>query len=338
VAAAISATSPDFTVHLGDIYRMGLSREVQRNFLGKGPHSVKWPKGAVGTLTVPGNHEYQAGGDAFFDEVLPAMEVVSNGLPGPQKTSFFCLENEHWRVIGLDTGNESVHQFGLEFFWHALNRVWLIKKIPWVQDHKTWLPGAEIDWLDEVLASEQTKPVGLIFMSHHQVYTALDSRGGNPKPGKQVANLLPDGREVLWFHGHGHIQGTYKMQRLRGADGFSVAARAVGHGSDVDPVNLGRIKRKIREYQLEYVDNRGNLKAPKGESKSPHNGFAVLTFGGSELEVEYFTLKADSDEVERVLSESWSVQEGVLEGPRYREHLIDEDFITPDWIAENLSG
>jgi hypothetical protein len=35
-----------------------------------------------------------SGGEAYFNVVLKAF-----GQPQP----FFCLENEHWRLIGLDT-------------------------------------------------------------------------------------------------------------------------------------------------------------------------------------------------------------------------------------------
>lgn len=326
VAAAMEAGRPDFTVHLGDIYPVGRSADVRRNFLGMGADGVRWPEGLVGTLALPGNHEYQSGGHAFFDEVLPAMHIVVDGRSQPQRTSFFCLENVHWRVIGLDTGNESVHRFGKEAFFHLLNKIPFINRLAWVQDHKTWLPETEMEWLRDVLASERDDPRGLIFMSHHQVYTALDRRGGNPKPGKQVASLLPPGREAIWFHGHGHIQGTYRMQRLRGAaNDFSLAARAVGHGSDVDPVNLQQLRRRICQYQLEYVDNRGDPKAKK--IKSPHNGFAVLTFRGPELEVRYFTLRSVTDEVETVMAERWTVSEGVLTGPDYGEVLAHQDIV-----------
>ena len=333
VSAAMKATHPHFTMHLGDIYRAGLSDEVRRNFLGFGAGSVKWPDGSVGTLALPGNHEYLAGGAAFFDEVLPAMKVPGFGRPEPQKTSFFCLQNEQWRIIGLDTGSKSVHRFGMEMIIQLLTKVPVINRIPLIWDLKTWLPRSLMTWLEGVLADEADHPRGLIFMSHHQVYTALDGRGPNPKPGKQIAKLLGSERQAIWFHGHGHIQGTYGMQPLAGsAKNLSVAARAIGHGSDVDPVTLSKIKNRAEKYHLEFVDNRrsANTKHKKGESESPHNGFAVLTFEGPQLAVDYFTLKADSDGIELVLSESWTVDnKGCLTGPEYTNVLDHEDFITP---------
>jgi hypothetical protein len=254
------------------------------------------------------------------------MEITSGARKHAQRSSFFCLQNEFWRVIGLDTGNESVHRWAKEYFFHLLNRLPLLKNLEWVQGLKTWLPEVEMDWLSEVLETEEEKPRGLIFMTHHQVYTALDGRGPNPKPGEQVGALLP-GREAIWFHGHGHIQATYRMQALARAKDFAVAARAIGHGSDVDPVKLDRIGKRIRRYGLEYVDNRGTPKAKKGEVKSPHNGYAVSTFRGPALSVDYFTLQRASDKTEKVLSEAWTVNKGVLSGPTYEVHLQDNKLV-----------
>ena len=41
-----------------------------------------------------GNHEMNAGGVGYFQEVLPAWG---------QPASFFCLRNAHWKLIALDT-------------------------------------------------------------------------------------------------------------------------------------------------------------------------------------------------------------------------------------------
>ena len=41
-----------------------------------------------------GNHEMYCGGEYYFNVVMKAFN---------QPQSFFCLQNDHWRVIGLDT-------------------------------------------------------------------------------------------------------------------------------------------------------------------------------------------------------------------------------------------
>ena len=60
-----------------------------------------------------GNHEMYALGKAYFKIMLQTlgMREPSTGQVRPQKASFFCLENEHWRIIGLDTGYNSVRRY-----------------------------------------------------------------------------------------------------------------------------------------------------------------------------------------------------------------------------------
>jgi hypothetical protein len=47
-----------------------------------------------------------ARGFGYFDHILPALAI--RGGPGGQRASYFCLENDHWRIIGLDTAYNSV--------------------------------------------------------------------------------------------------------------------------------------------------------------------------------------------------------------------------------------
>ena len=99
VADAIRAHSPDVAIHLGDVYYSGTKDEFRDYFLG--PRC--WPRGTLGetrggargTYALNGNHEMYSGGAGYFRRALPAFG---------QETSYFCLENAHWRIIGLDTG------------------------------------------------------------------------------------------------------------------------------------------------------------------------------------------------------------------------------------------
>ena len=61
----LSNTAYDWTIHLGDIYYIGLDTEIQSNFLGNISHiidnppvkGVTWPIGRLGTFVHMGNHE-----------------------------------------------------------------------------------------------------------------------------------------------------------------------------------------------------------------------------------------------------------------------------------------
>src|SRR5260370_37392987 len=107
--------APHYTVHLGDIYYVGEKDEVEGTCLGQQPADksftpCRWPLGSVGSFALNGNHEMYALGNAYFDVFLPTlgMRTTVGGNPSGQKASFLCLENDFWRVIGLDTGYNSI--------------------------------------------------------------------------------------------------------------------------------------------------------------------------------------------------------------------------------------
>ena len=121
VSKLIISFKPHYSIHLGDVYYVGSRHEVDENFLGiKNPRNsyepCLWPNGSHGSFALNGNHEMYARGFAYFDRILPTLGLVSHGKPCGQKASFFCLENEYWRIIGLDTAYDSVGWPLLEYF------------------------------------------------------------------------------------------------------------------------------------------------------------------------------------------------------------------------------
>ena len=115
----IEAWRPHYSIHLGDVYYVGDPAEVGANFLGiPNPRyqfaPCKWPLGSEGAFALNGNHEMYALGYGYFDHILPKLGV--RGSPHGQRASYFCLENDHWRIIALDTSYNSVGAPILEHF------------------------------------------------------------------------------------------------------------------------------------------------------------------------------------------------------------------------------
>lgn len=164
---------PHYTIHLGDIYYVGLPSEIQHCCLGVKPdwadQGVRWPIGQHGSWTIPGNHELYSRGFGYWDYFLPAVGLFNpEDLTRPvqsQKTSYWVLENDHWRIIGLDTGYDSYSLL-------AVNNL-AIK-----------LPPALIDWLRNVIGlhPQMTDKRGLIFFSHHQVLSAWNEKPNTGEP------------------------------------------------------------------------------------------------------------------------------------------------------------
>src|SRR5262245_31827441 len=152
-ALGMMKSKPHFTIHLGDIYYVGDELSVLENCLGvDNPKTqyapVLWPIGERGSFALNGNHEMYANGRPYFERFLPRLGLRTQGGMAGQVTSFFCLQNEHWRIIGLDT---AYHSRG----WPLIG---LIKEPSCRLDEKL------LTWLREVVRPQDDKR-GLILLS-----------------------------------------------------------------------------------------------------------------------------------------------------------------------------
>lgn len=265
VAERIKKRDPHFTLHLGDIYFVGDPAEVRENFLGlaspsSGYTPCRWPHGRDGAFALNGNHEMYARGIGYFDLALPTLGMTAEGKGKPQKASFFCLQNEHWRVIALDTGYNSV---GLPLLEQLIAP-------------DCALPDPLLAWLRDGLKQKDDKR-GIVLLSHHQYYSRFEDC--YVKPAEQLAEFIA--RPVLWLWGHEHRLAIYDKRRL--GVGIEAYGRCVGHGGM--PVALPPDRPAHPEIPVEFVDSRPY--ANHEGLKIGVNGFAALTFEGDTLEMEY---------------------------------------------------
>jgi hypothetical protein len=284
VAEIMRAFDPHFTLHLGDVYYVGGREEVEANCLGapsEGYQGVEWPLGSVGSFALNGNHEMYARGFGYFEVLLPRLGM----RPGPsepprgQAASYFCLENDWWRLLALDTGYNSI-------------------SFPIVEDlfePSAKLRPEEVRWVREVVQPGRDKR-GLILLTHHQYYS--DFEGQFRKPAQQMARFLD--RPVIWYWGHEHRLAVYGLYGRR----LQAWGRCVGHGGMANE----RKPPARRKYGLVLYDDRPYPPLPE----VTYNGLLNLSFRGPTLHVDY----RDVDNTQ-LLTESWSVdvETGKLEGP-----------------------
>ena len=93
----IPSLTPDYTIHLGDVYYAGTggfldSDEEVSNFV------ANWPTGSKGSFMLNSNHEMYSGAQGFFAKGLKAPSFSAQ-----QNTSYFAIQSQKWMIIGLDT-------------------------------------------------------------------------------------------------------------------------------------------------------------------------------------------------------------------------------------------
>ncbi len=213
----IAKRKADYMIHLGDIYYAGQEDEVDARFINILPKSPNLKR----RFALNGNHEMYGGGHGYFEKVLPKFG---------QPASYFCLVNDNWRIIGLDTAYKD-------------------------QD----LKDPQLDWLKDLVAPADGRKN--IVLSHHQLFSCFEDV--NARLLKKVGPLLDTGKIHAWFWGHEHSHIVYKKHR-------GVLARCIGHGAipSFPPgkdfkhpeFKVQFVNRRLREDSLQGVNGFAALK------------------------------------------------------------------------------
>ena len=277
IGVLIEKRKPDYTIHLGDTYFVGMKEEMRVNFIDE---NSSWYRGKSGSFSLMGNHEMYSRGISYFRDLLPTLGIYSEEKKKytGQKASYFCLENEHWRIISLDTGYNSVG----------------IPLIEYIFKPKCEFHDDIIDWLKNTLDLKNDKR-GLILMTHHQYCSAFEEE--YKKPAEQLAAIIGGEREVLWYWGHEHrlaVYGKFKSEK-----GITAYGRCIGNGGM--PVEFkNKLKEdKANECKLILHDARKNTEIKNIDIG--FNGFAILKIKGADLKTEYYDI---NDKL--LLTEKWT--------------------------------
>ncbi len=309
----------DYSIHLGDTYYVGNSQEMSENF--DTDHNGTWPYGNLGSFAIPGNHEMYSGGRAYFTELLPYLGLYAPEQEMPtqvQQASFFCLENDYWRMIGLDTGYDSL--------------TGLLGLTP--NGNLELLPEQQA-WLTNIVNLNADKR-GLIFLSHHQSFSAFEQEF--PNPAKFISGLLNPARDVLWLWGHEHWFAVYGPNKVNA--GGNIYGRCIGNSGM--PVELDNADGSA------HVPKADNIQAPANrnlviydqrkkeviDQNVPlgHNGYVQLTLTGNEARIAYFDDNGGSGDGRLILEENWSVD--ISSGALIGKNMIDHTLEQPDWTQQ----
>lgn len=250
VANEVRKRSPDIVIHLGDVYYAGTEAEVRDRFLKFWPGSLERGR----SFALNSNHEMYSGGYPYFDITLKEFK---------QDASYFCLENDNWRLIALDTG----------YVEHDLT-----------QD--------QIEWLGALLNDGSNKTN--ILISHHQLYSAYETSpmetAGEQRLYGWLKGFLQAGLIPHWFWGHEHVCVIY--QKFQGVKG-----RCIGHGCF--PYNVPSATPPLNGPKDPKVEKPIRTSDPKRPNRGTH-GFALLTFDDKNLSVSYINEAGDEDYSETI--------------------------------------
>ena len=300
VGNCMGELGPDYTIHMGDTYYSGTAAELEDNFGDGGaadPTGI-WPRGAVGSYTLAGNHEMFSSGKDYlamiqdgarqFGERVGATPGRTAGMtpgmtPGNvctgQELPFFCLLSDHWSIIGLDTG------------WDCLQTAWY-KRIFNLHPNNLQLslPDLLMKWLrshPEVLDPKR----GIVLLSHHQYATAFNGEDEFTNPAKQLKSLLGD-REVIWIWGHEHRWAVYGKYQLS-PEHITCYGRCIGNGGMVDEHlpdrKLDPAKAVSRKFELTDTRVADTFHFNDKSIEVGYNGYLQMEIAGRELKMTWWS-------------------------------------------------
>jgi len=246
VITQVNQQSPDYTIHLGDVYYAGTagflgSDEEINNFVNL------WVSGSQGSFMLNSNHEMYSGGQGYFGKGLN-----SGAFAAQNGTSYFAIESDKWIVLGLDT---AYYDKSPMFMNGALTD----------DDQINFIRGFD------------TSNRKVIVLTHHNP-TNIE--------GTAALSLWDDVTSALgrrpdyWYWGHIHNAIAYSQQSFAAQNG--VKARCAGHGAIPFGVGYGLMdpaganKPSIEYFAHELMSSvYSNTDAQ--QANRVLNGFALLT-------------------------------------------------------------
>lgn len=258
----VKALTPDYTIHLGDVYYAGTagfldSDEELSNFVDL------WPGGSQGSFMLNSNHEMYSGAQGYFGKGLKAPQFSLQN-----NTSYFAIQNEKWIIIGLDSAYYDKSDLFMNGALLDANQINFIKGL-------------------------NTADKKVMVLTHHNP-TNIEGTGTT-----QGATQLPLWNQVLsalgrppdfWYWGHVHNAMVYSDTSFPAQNG--VKARCAGHGAIPFGVawglqNSDGTNKPSVEYFAHELLSSAYENIDLQQTNRVLNGFAMLTIGPDTIKEEF---------------------------------------------------
>lgn len=248
--------SPDFTIHLGDVYYAGTA-----GFLGSDEEITNfvnlWAAGSQGSFMLNSNHEMYCGAQGYFGKGLKAAPFAMQ-----QDTSYFAIQSDKWVIVGLDTA--------------------------YFDKSSLFMDGALADDNQiNFLSSLVTAGKKVIVLTHHNPTNIEGTQ--SIELWNQVTSALKRPPH-FWYWGHVHNAIVYSDQSFPAQQG--TFARCVGHGAIPFGVGYGLqnsdgSNKPSIEYFAHELMSAAYPHTDAEQSKRVLNGFVMLTLSLESITEEF---------------------------------------------------
>lgn len=243
VMAQMIAASPDYIIHLGDVYYAGTAgdylplHEEAANLIGFWP-----PEYAGKSFTMNSNHEMYSGAEGYFQ----ALNAANSPFSAQNHASYFALQYAGWTILGLDTAYFSTSPMVMDGSIDDGN-------------------GIQSQWIQNLgLAPEK-----VIVMSHHN---ALSDDGSVKQPLWAEVNGALKGDPYAWYWGHEHL-GVVYTNPTKSSPPSATYCRCLGHGA----LPFGDASELHGAPGVAYYAH-----TPQPSSVLVYNGWALLTLASAD--------------------------------------------------------
>lgn len=329
LAKNVCAKKPDYTIHLGDTYFTGSDHEIDQCY---NPENNNWCYGRLGSLALLGNHEMYSEAVNYYDPLLKKwMGIWNDGNMANRRRqdfSYFCLENEHWKIVALDTGTDSHFSLvsRIKSLFHPSGDLFS-------GNTKLDIKHEQLRWLQHEVFNDPDDKRGIILLTHHQPW-GIFKNYGYPVPATTLAKkeFIGTEKRILWLWGHEHYFSMYGCSKEDHV--VKAFGRCLGHAGM--PVNLAEKKKDKKDDEIHRkepvkTDKKGRPNTgfnylalydlrersrAKNKQQTPlgYNGYAFITLNKEKATVNYHAYDPDTDESRVVVSETWTVKDGSLSG------------------------
>ena len=243
----VAAHRPSVVIHLGDIYYSGTPYECQTCFLDDCRRLL-----ADGCLvfTLSGNHDMYSGGHGYYWLVDQLN----------QQASYFCIENEHWQFLAMDTG------------YHDFN--------PWsVNDNVTYLTDQEIAW--NLWKIQERGSRKTVLLSHHQLFSTFEPIGRTYINDHLLGQFQPVLDKIaIWFWGHEH--------RLDFYDAYQGLSRGRCLGCSAVPTEVAADYYSQQFPEVPLLPDAKEVRLTEMKNGTYSHAYAVMSLAGPDATISYY--------------------------------------------------